>query len=169
MCNQGREKFNICNDRKHRNVQQFKSASRTILAEDRAVETRRILSYVRFWRQWMWRFRVLRAVAPCTVVKEYQNFEETCCWRLQCRNGRFMPQVVSKCWYTSTEITDDCYLSKQNTLGARSHIRNVSNTKRPSNTTCKSSRLNKRLNFPVNLIRLPEHSYADWEKDQLQS
>jgi hypothetical protein len=74
-----------------------------------------------------------------------------------------MLQVVSKRWYTSTELIDDRYLSKKNTLSAWSHIRDVPNKQKPANTTCKSSRMNKGLNFPVNLIRLPEHSYADWE------
>jgi len=36
-------------------------------------------------------------------------------------------QVVSKRWYTYTELTDDSYLSKQNTLSAWSHVRDVPN------------------------------------------
>jgi hypothetical protein len=74
-----------------------------------------------------------------------------------------MPQVVSKRWYTSTELTDGRCLVSRMFSKPMSHIRDLSNTKRPANATCKTSRLNKRLKFLVNLIRLPEHSYADLE------
>jgi hypothetical protein len=66
--------------------------------------------------------RIKWAVAACSLVDAHQIVEETCCPRLQVREGRFKRQVPLKCWHTSAELTDDRNVNNENVLSTQTKI-----------------------------------------------